>query len=261
MASLIIAIVVVALSRWGPWPVLLAGLVVAAGCGLWRARWPCSFERWVARPAGAAFRRMWVYARQWAPAMVLCGLAGGFDGWEWLPALRRVRSTRYGDAVLVGLLSGQSPEDFERAAEALAHTFGATSCRVRVHRPGRVWLHFTRRDPLAATVPALPVPACCDPARVVVGVAESDPGGAPGPWTLRLLGSHLLIAGATGSGKGSVLWSLVRGLAPGVTDGSVQLWAVDPKGGMELTPGAALFTRFAYADPASMIASSRTPSP
>ena len=86
------------------------------------------------------------------------------------------------------------------------------------------------------------------------GVLESDPGGAPGPWTLRLLGSHLLIAGATGSGKGSVLWSLVRGLAPGVSDGSVQLWAVDPKGGMELTPGAALFTRFAYADPASMIA-------
>jgi len=51
-----------------------------------------------------------------------------------------------------------------------------------------------------------------------------------------------------------VLWSLVRALAPRVADGSVQLWAVDPKGGMELTPGAGMFTRFAYADPASMVA-------
>ena len=38
-------------------------------------------------------------------------------------------------------------------------------------------------------------------------------------------------------------------LAQAVRDGSVQLWAVDPKGGMELTPGAGLFTRFAYESP------------
>jgi S-DNA-T family DNA segregation ATPase FtsK/SpoIIIE len=29
----------------------------------------------------------------------------------------------------------------------------------------------------------------------------------------------------------------------------VQVWAVDPKGGMELAPGAAMFTRFVYGDP------------
>jgi DNA segregation ATPase FtsK/SpoIIIE, S-DNA-T family len=202
----------------------------------------------------AGFRRLWVYGRNWQPAMVMSDLAGSFGGREWLPELRRVRSTQWGDAVLVELLSGQSPQDFERAADPLAHTFGAASCRVRVARPGRVWLHFTRRDPLAAVVDALPVPAGCDPARLVVGVAEDPAGGAPTPWALRLLGSHLLIAGATGSGKGSVLWSLVRALASGVRDGSVQLWAVDPKGGMELTPGAGMFTRFAYADPASMVA-------
>jgi DNA segregation ATPase FtsK/SpoIIIE, S-DNA-T family len=246
-------VLAIALHRYGLWLVLSVAVVLAAVCGLWRFRWPGSFEGCVAPYARAGFRRLWVYGRNWQPAMVMSELADTFAGREWLPELRRVRSTRWGDAVLVGLLSGQSPADFERAAEALAHTFGAASCRVRVAQPGRVWLQFTRRDPLAAVVPALPVPGGCDPARLVVGVAEDPAGGVPAQWALRLLGSHLLIAGATGSGKGSVLWSLVRALAPGVRDGSVQLWAVDPKGGMELTPGAGMFTRFAYADTGSMV--------
>jgi S-DNA-T family DNA segregation ATPase FtsK/SpoIIIE len=43
-----------------------------------------------------------------------------------------------------------------------------------------------------------------------------------------------------------VLWSLIRGLGPAVRDGLVELWVLDPKGGMELAPGAPLFARFAY---------------
>ena len=43
-----------------------------------------------------------------------------------------------------------------------------------------------------------------------------------------------------------MLSSLLRGLAPGIRDGLVQVWAVDPKGGMELAPAAPLFTQFAY---------------
>jgi FtsK/SpoIIIE family len=66
---------------------------------------------------------------------------------------------------------------------------------------------------------------------------------------VRLLGAHLLVVGATGSGKGSVIWSLIAALAPGIRDGLVQVWAVDPKGGMELAPGRALLTRFVYGDP------------
>lgn len=57
--------------------------------------------------------------------------------------------------------------------------------------------------------------------------------------------SHTLVAGCTGSGKGSLVSSLLRGLAPGIRDGLVQVWAVDPKGGMELAPAAGLFTQFA----------------
>jgi S-DNA-T family DNA segregation ATPase FtsK/SpoIIIE len=62
---------------------------------------------------------------------------------------------------------------------------------------------------------------------------------------VRLAGSHVLVAGVTGSGKGSVVWSLLRGLCPAIAAGTVQVWAIDPKGGMELGPGQALFARFA----------------
>jgi S-DNA-T family DNA segregation ATPase FtsK/SpoIIIE len=37
-----------------------------------------------------------------------------------------------------------------------------------------------------------------------------------------------------------------------VHDGTVQVWAVDPKGGMELGPGEPMYTRFAYDTPAGM---------
>ena len=68
------------------------------------------------------------------------------------------------------------------------------------------------------------------------------------PWRLQVLGTHMLVAGMTGAGKGSVLWSLLRGLGPEIRDGRVQVWAIDPKGGMELGPGRPLYTRFAVPD-------------
>ena len=61
-----------------------------------------------------------------------------------------------------------------------------------------------------------------------------------------MLGQHILVAGATGSGKGSVLWSIISGLAPGVRAGWVRLLVVDPKGGMEFGRGQKLFTGFAH---------------
>ncbi len=63
---------------------------------------------------------------------------------------------------------------------------------------------------------------------------------------LPLLGHHVLIAGATGSGKGSVLWSLIAGIAPAVKTGLVRLCVIDPKGGMELGAGAPMFTVFTH---------------
>ncbi|WP_422389012.1 FtsK/SpoIIIE domain-containing protein [Janibacter alittae] len=64
------------------------------------------------------------------------------------------------------------------------------------------------------------------------------------PWSIRIKGTHTLIAGATGAGKGSVLWSLVAGLKASVLNHTVEIWAIDPKGGMELGLGRGAFSRF-----------------
>jgi S-DNA-T family DNA segregation ATPase FtsK/SpoIIIE len=49
------------------------------------------------------------------------------------------------------------------------------------------------------------------------------------PWTMPIEGNHLLVAGRTGSGKGSWIWSLVFGVAKARRAGLVRLWGLDPK--------------------------------
>jgi len=211
---------------------------------VWSWRWPNSFESVVANRAIGRWRSWWVYRRRWQPAMTLTGLTAWFGTSQYVPQIRRVRSDSWRDHVLVKLLPGQAPEHFEAVSDELAHTFRVRSCRVRVQRPGRVWLDFVRSDPLDGVIDPLPVPPAPDLNALQVGACEDG-----SPWSLQLLGSHLLVAGATGSGKSSVVWSLVRTLGRRIAEGSVQLWVVDPKGGMELAPGLPLFTRFACTDP------------
>ncbi|GAB7193402.1 FtsK/SpoIIIE domain-containing protein [Kineococcus sp. NUM-3379] len=231
-----------ALWAWAGWAwLLLAFGVVALVLTTWGLVWPVSFGRYVAGPARSSWRGWWRYRRHWQPVMVTAGLSLDYDGHEYLPRLRKVQCAPCRDSLLVQLLAGQSPADYESRADALAHTLGASSCRVRVDRPGWVWLDVTHADPLCTPVAALLVAEVPDLLALPLGVAEDG-----APWCLRLLGTHVLVAGATGAGKGSVLWSLIRSLCGGIRSGLVQVWAVDPKGGMELTFGTALFTRFAY---------------
>jgi S-DNA-T family DNA segregation ATPase FtsK/SpoIIIE len=106
-----------------------------------------------------------------------------------------------------------------------------------------VVLRFFRRDPLADVLPAIPTRPDPELNGLELGRTEDA-----APFLLRLLGTHLLVAGASGSGKGSVLWSLVRALAPLVRVSAVELWVIDPKGGMEMTFGRRLFARFEDTD-------------
>ena len=207
---------------------------------IWRRAHRASFDRLVGRRMRSGWVRWWVYERRWRNTMLLSGLGKRTRVREAVPKIQTVTSTRWGDRVLVRMLLGQCTEDYERAAPELAHSFGAASCRVREDRPGRVWLEFTTRDPLRETVPALPVAENVDLEAVPIGMQENGE-----PWKVKVLGTHILVAGMTGAGKGSVLWSLLRGLGPEIRDGRVAVWAIDPKGGMELGPGRALYTRFA----------------
>ncbi|MFJ8690892.1 FtsK/SpoIIIE domain-containing protein [Micromonospora wenchangensis] len=229
---------------------VLAGVVltVASGCVAWWRWHPSSWLRFGWYPIVARFRLLFVYRRRWASVMATCGLATAFAGDRYVPRLLKVRCDRFGDELTVRLLPGQIPDDWGQAAERLAYAFRLRTGQARsAARPDRVVLRFVRRDPLAGVVAPLPVPEVPALDGLALGVDEDGH-----PYRLRLTGSHVLIAGATGSGKGSVLWSLIRSLAGGIRSGLVEVWAFDPKGGMELAAGVPLFARFAYDDPDSM---------
>jgi S-DNA-T family DNA segregation ATPase FtsK/SpoIIIE len=138
------------------------------------------------------------------------------------------------------MLPGQTPADWENQVEGLAHALRARDGRIRVVGPGRVVIELAYRDPLANVVPALPVPPRVDLSALPVGVCDDGR-----PWTVSLIGSHVLLAAVTGGGKSSLIHSLLRGVCPAIAAGTVQVWAVDPKGGMELGLGQSLFARFA----------------
>jgi DNA segregation ATPase FtsK/SpoIIIE, S-DNA-T family len=232
-------------------PVVLVALVLIVAAVLmawWRTR-PDTFHRWPGRILLGVWRSFWAYGVRWRTAMMLSGLGGRFDGDEYVPRVVRVRAGRYLDRVTVRMVVGQHTADWARRLDALAHGFAARSCQVREvsRRPGYVQLLVGRRDPLAAVVPALPVGEAVNLEAVPIGWREDGDA-----WTVRLRGSHTLIAGSTGAGKGSVIWSLNRALGPAVRDGLVRLWVLDPKGGMELAAGAPMFDRFAYDSPSDL---------
>jgi DNA segregation ATPase FtsK/SpoIIIE, S-DNA-T family len=230
--------------------VTLAALVLAAVVSLAVVRcfWPVSFARWVTRPARGAWRG-WRYRRRWAGVMTIAGAAPWYQGRVILPVLGKVTATRYTDRVMVRLVSGQSAADFARCAENLAQGFGALLCRVRSARSGRVVLEFVRRDALAAITSAVPIPAAPDLKALPVGRREDGL-----PWCVRLHGTHVLVAGATGAGKASLLWGLVRAMFPLMRTGLVRVLAADPKL-MELAYGRVIFETYgAYAASPAAIA-------
>ncbi len=236
--------------RWLGWPgpVTLAA-VAAVALAVWRWRWPGSFSRFVGRPVLGKWRR-WHYQRHWAAVMTIGRLAPAYQGRLLLPVLGRVSSTRFTDRVAVRLVSGQSAADFAARAENLAHGFGAIVCRVRTAKPGAVILELVRRDALTVIIPALPVHPHVNLRALPVGRREDG-----SLWLVRVHGTHVLIAGATGAGKGSVIWSLIRAMLGAMRAGLLRILAADPKV-MELAYGREIFDRYgSYAsDPAGIIA-------
>ncbi|MEH0821514.1 MULTISPECIES: FtsK/SpoIIIE domain-containing protein [unclassified Micromonospora] len=249
----------------GWWPHLLVLVVAAVSGGVWWWRGRESLHRLVVLRAVSCWRRLWVYRRQWHEVMSLCGLVKKYDGGEKVPTLLSVRCTYATDELVLRMPRGQNPEVYHKAARDLAYSFGTRHCRVfsgrrqapplrsgrlawllrlvdRVRfrdRPRHVWLVFIRRDPLTRIVAPLPVPSRPDFAALPLGLREDL-----AVYCLRLLATHVLIGGATRMGKGSVIWSLIRSLAAGIRSGLVRVWAIDPKGGMELAIGRSLFSRY-----------------
>nr|WP_326828393.1 FtsK/SpoIIIE domain-containing protein [Parafrankia elaeagni] len=180
--------------------------------------------------------------RRWSAAC----RASGLEVAGRSPGIRRVRRTAAGRTFRVRLRPGQDVNDLQRVALKLAAALGGRDLRIAADlaHAGRADVVLVNREALGATVGAVDLDGggddLSDLDAVPVGRREDG-----GPWLLRLRGSHVLVAGASGAGKASVLWSIVRALAVAIRSGLVQVWAADPKGGMELGFGEPLFRHFA----------------
>jgi S-DNA-T family DNA segregation ATPase FtsK/SpoIIIE len=265
------SLTVLALLAWWQWwgwasLTLTAGVVTAVLTG-WRLVHLRSFDVWAGRYLRSWWLRWTVYAPKLPDWLHACGLGitqntapmvlaltplGRALGRTPRPApvqLPRVLGVRSGaswDEVRVRLVPGQKPEDLDEAARALVSARGVARCQVRELSPNVVSIDFQRRNLLADSVsrPELSTLAgtwggAVDLRRVWAGRTEYGR-----DWHIPLAGGHTLTAGATGAGKGSVMWCPLVSIAPAIRDGWVRVSGIDPKG-MELAYGRGIFHHYA----------------
>lgn len=238
----IIASLAIAITH-GPRPSLIAAIVFGAAYAGWAWLDPRSFHAWVNEPV----RHRWLtwsrYTRSWESVCSLHGLTARLGDRTLVPTLQSVHIGKTTDVLALRVVTGHSLTDWHKQSEALAAAWRADRLTITSTAPGEIKITVMRGDVLADPI-ALPIPTPAtrvDVGAVRVGITETRDW-----WHLPLLGHHVLIAGATGAGKGSVLWSLIAGIAPAVKTGQVRLCVIDPKGGMELGAGAPMFTAFTH---------------
>ncbi|WP_350350148.1 FtsK/SpoIIIE domain-containing protein [Microbacterium sp. A8/3-1] len=138
----------------------------------------------------------------------------------------------------VSLPQGLVREELVSASDRIAQAFSAIRASVHGQQISALQLHLEFVDALGQPFTS-PLGSSWDGRSVAMGIAD---GGHE--WRLRV-GPHTLVAGSSGSGKASLVWGLLVGLVRPIHDGTVQVWGIDRKGGMELAMGRALLTRFA----------------
>lgn len=241
----------VSLSLFGvllPWWVLLALPLVQLLRAVWALSFPWSYERFLGGPLRRAGWRK-TLRKMWPSLAEDCGICRTRtvkteDGTKEVvvyPKLRRLRT--YGDVVTfrVRAMRGQIEDTLHNTVEPIATAMGAedgTSDPVE-NRPGLVQINLTMRN-LLATPSVSPVPTSPVYKSVRLG---KDSNGLD--WMLPIAGLHTLVAGCSGSGKGSHFWGIAAQLTPAVQEDLVNLWGIDLKGGVEIAIGQDLFTHVA----------------
>ena len=154
---------------WSWWASARLLAVLGLVGGLWAWRHGDSFARVVLRQARSEWRRAVVYAFRWRRVMLFSGLTKrtghGLHRVHY-PRIRRVRSDGWRDRVSVRLLHGQCAEHYATQADALAHSFGARSRRVRALSAAPA---LVGPDPLRS------------PRRIAAGPGADRPGRGSGP--------------------------------------------------------------------------------
>ncbi|CAN3129520.1 MAG: FtsK/SpoIIIE domain-containing protein [Actinomycetota bacterium] len=249
---------------WGlRFPLLGVPVVITCGVGIWQGLniamftlagfiaanmvWAVldetTFEQYVINPPYHYFQRWSRYERSWSRVCAMHGLTAKHGDREHVPALRTIGIGHDVDVLDVTIVTGQSITHWHKQTEALAAAWRAQRVTITATTPGQIRVTVMRADVLAEPI-ALPLPTPTTPVELAaIGAGATESGDL---WQVPVLGHHVLIAGASGAGKGSVLWSLIAGLAPDVRTGKVRLCVIDPKGGMELSAGAPMFTAFTH---------------
>ncbi|ASK65281.1 hypothetical protein CFK39_04910 [Brachybacterium avium] len=226
---------------WKPFAIVGA---ISLYFALWARLYPETYSRAISRPLWR--RELWLDLLEiWPLLMEECGLSSVVIDRAGEKHLRvpsiASKHWRHNELVLApALLTGQTVEDFQAVADRLRTTVGAT--HIRVTGDLSPILSFTFDDALAETVnrglPDAEEP--WDGRSVWMGIDTTDD-----DWRLRIVGTHTLVAGSSGSGKASLVWGVTIGLAPAIARGEAQVHGIDLKGGVELGMGKDLFTRYA----------------
>jgi S-DNA-T family DNA segregation ATPase FtsK/SpoIIIE len=172
------------------------------------------------------------------------GRANRKTGHIEVPRLVRVRSASPSiDTLYVKVLRGQSLKRFQDAQDELAMALRADALGIVKVKPGVIALTVVRGNPFHDVIDPAEIPG--DSADVDLDALYLGEDEYGNDWTEPLLGHHWLGCGATGSGKGSLIWNPLRSMGPAIRDGLVRVDFLDLKGGMEGGNARPLFHRYA----------------
>jgi DNA segregation ATPase FtsK/SpoIIIE, S-DNA-T family len=179
------------------------------------------------------------------------GLVGAYGKGETktiYPRLRNVRGNREGWTGIVLPFMGQTIDDYNKEAKAFAQAYHVPFVSFDITENGLFRIRAGRvpvPEPYEYTVPVERIPGRQNkPVRgemlpvshIYEAEAQALLQGVPmavdidgRECRIPIEGQHLLIAGRSGSGKGSWIWALVCSLAPAWRERMVRFWAADPK--------------------------------
>jgi hypothetical protein len=180
------------------------------------------------------------------------------------PRFCRLVGNREAWSATIRPLTGQTLAEYDKAASAFSLHYESRTVRFTDNKDGSIGMHVgsgflshvsqwdvpdglrdgqTWREYLSA-VPVASVQATT--------AADGTYTAGGGIYRLPAIDTHILVAGITGAGKGSVIWSQLTALAPGIRAGVVRVWGFDPKR-MELSIGRQFFGDRYASTPEDMI--------
>ncbi|MGK2877628.1 MAG: FtsK/SpoIIIE domain-containing protein [Solirubrobacterales bacterium] len=161
-------------------------------------------------------------------------LASGLGNLDWgAPPIGKTVVREFGVSFRPLLRAGEVVQQVEGLAESLRQAVGAQQVRVGLDGDVDVVLF----DFLAS--PTTPEVGVSKQGEISLGATARGR-----CWSIPL-GPSTLVAGSSGSGKASLVWGLLRAIAPEVNAGSIEVHGIDLKGGMELGLGQRMLTRYA----------------